>query len=299
MHRGAGRRSPMELDMSMADQSNAVTDCLNDTALNQTIEMTDMQSLMMEMRLFRTEMRDEMRTTRVQLEIISETLSTLSSRVLTCEGRIDRIEERVTALESRSKSHTSCSTDVSLLATVSELRMELNDRDQEMLLNDIEISCIPEEKGERLSHIVSTLANKLGVSLADRDVVSAVRVGRVLSEASERRPRPVVVRLARRAVRDQLLQAARVRRGATTEGVGLPGSPRPFYINERLTKPNRQLFRRARDLGNRLKWRFVWTKDGRIFARQYHSKDAPRFRLKSDEDLSRVFGADAVRTIDT
>ncbi|KAL4702898.1 hypothetical protein ACJJTC_016342 [Scirpophaga incertulas] len=125
----------------------------------------------------------------------------------------------------------------------------------ELLQNDVEITGVEEQKSEGLSHVVFTLANKLGEKLEQQDVVSAVRIGRMESGGETAgRPRPIVVRLVRRVVRDDLLRAARVRRGATTEGTGVPGAPRRFCINERLTRSNRLLFRRAREAGNRLKW---------------------------------------------
>ncbi|CAG5024224.1 unnamed protein product [Parnassius apollo] len=125
----------------------------------------------------------------------------------------------------------------------------MNERDQELFYNDIEITSIPEEKGENLIHIVTTLSVKLGVKLSENDLVSATRVGRVNVSSEtvpESRPRPVVVKLGRRALKDQVLMATRVRRGITTEGTGLPAPHRRFYVNERLTKVNRLLFWQAR-----------------------------------------------------
>lgn len=280
--RGPAVGSPVSLDRSLPDN-------MNDTAHNLTLEMTDFQSIIMEMRAFREEMRDELRANRVQIKLMNETLSMLSGRIKECESRIDKLEDRISTLEQR-EDHDA--------ASIEHLRMELNDRDQDLLLNDVEISCIPEEKGESLPHIVATLASKLGVSLVEQDIVSATRVGRVLdatNDSAKSRPRHIAVRLARRAVRDQLLKAARVRRGATTEGTGLPGASRRFYVNERLTKINRQLFRRARELCDQQNWRYSWTREGRIFVREYQGEDAPRFRLRVEADLARVFGRDAVR----
>lgn len=110
-----------------------------------------------------------------------------------------------------------------------------------------------------------TLAGKLGINLTENDLVNVTRVGRVPDTAestSSSRPRSIVVRVARRSIRDELLKAARVRRGVTTEGAGLPEPPRRFYVNKRLTKTYRQLFSRARELKNRCNWRYVWTRDG-------------------------------------
>lgn len=181
-----------------------------------------------------------------------------------------------------------------LTATISQLRSELNDRDQESLLKDIEISCVPETLGENVTGLAIILGQKLAVPLTEHDIVEATRIGRApqLEEGVHGpapRPRLLVVRLARRAVRDQLLQAARVRRGATTEGTGIPGPSCRFYVNERLTPYNRRLFQKARDLKQQFGWRYVWTKDGKVYLRQRPGTDTPRHRIRTERDLERVF----------
>lgn len=103
------------------------------------------------------------------------------------------------------------------------------------------------------------------------------------------------MRLARRVLRDQLLKEARVRRGVTTEGVGLPGSPRRFYVNERLTRVNRMLFRKARECKENCGWRYAWTRDGKIYVRQRSGVSEPKHRIYNENDLMRVFGATAIR----
>ncbi|XP_059047359.1 uncharacterized protein LOC131842809 [Achroia grisella] len=305
MQRGAAVKSPMELDMSIVEQPLSLTSNLNDTANNVTVEMTDYQSLVIEMRSFKEELREDMRVNREQLKVMTDTLSALIGRVAECENRIDKLNDRLVLLECNTNTDNEPG-NKSLAESIKQLKAEINERDQDLLLNDLDISCVPETGGESLPHILKTLASKLGVTISDQDVISTERVGRVLefqqsdtskpTQETSTRPRTIVVRLARRAVRDELLRAARVRRGATTEGLHLPGVPRRFYINERLTRVNRMLFRRARELAERLNWRYVWTRGGRIFARQFHGHDCPRFRLKTEEDLERIFGPDPFRS---
>ncbi|CAG5050793.1 unnamed protein product [Parnassius apollo] len=114
------------------------------------------------------------------------------------------------------------------------------------------------------------IGEKLNVKIEEQDIVSIQRMGPLrgyIEGEGAVQPRPFAVRLARRTLRDRLLQSARVRHGADTTGFGLPGSPKKFYINERLTCINRQLFFKARQMGSKSGWNYVWTREGRIFTR--------------------------------
>ncbi|CAG4951956.1 unnamed protein product [Parnassius apollo] len=145
--------------------------------------------------------------------------------------------------------------------------MELNDRDQEQLLMDVEISCLPEVKGENPTHLAILIAEKLAVKLSEEHIVSAERMGPPRSCVEGEgvpKPRPLVVRLMRRSLRDQLVRSARVRRGVDSNGFNQPGSPRKFYFNERLMRTNRQLFYKVRQEASKHGWKYVWTRDGRI-----------------------------------
>lgn len=249
------------------------------------IASSDVQLIMAELRTVRAEIQGFRR----EMEI---DISEFKSSIITCISRIDSLEARVDALEQRistGPANTDAANNI-----VNDLRRELNERDQDLLSNDIEISNITETKVDNPIHIVKVIGLKLGVNIEERDIVSAERVGgRQLNAASsegamEPRPRAIVVRLARRDLRDELLASARVRRGATTADLDIPGTTRRFYLNERLTKANRWLFRKTRDAAGLFEWKFVWTKRGRILARR-RPGDVTH-RIRSENDISRVFG---------
>lgn len=79
-----------------------------------------------------------------------------------------------------------------------------------------------------------------------------------------------------------------MRRGATTVDLGLPThEPRPFHVNERLTKSNRSLFGKVREKGRALQWKHIWSKEGRIYA---HKNDSSNIHIVREEgDIERVF----------
>lgn len=226
-----------------------------------------------------------------QMEKLTSALENFNARMNNVEERVANVEKRLDNNINREDS-----------AVISKLQAEINQHEQDYILNDLEIAGLPEVKNENPLHLTSLLANKLGVTLDERDIVSAERVGRkiLVAEndldkevaATQARPRALVVRLVRRGVRDELLRAARVRRGIDSSGLVSATAPRPVYVNERLSHFNKQLFHKVREESRRLNWKFVWTKNGKIFVRHDHAQTA--IRIRDQKDIARVFGNNTV-----
>lgn len=237
--------------------------------------------------------REEFRALRADLTQLKGDRDQLKESVEMCSERMNNMNVRIATLEQKLLVPSGAAEEVA------QLRRELNDRDQLLLANDLEISNLPETNSENLIHTVKLIATKLGMNIEERDIVSVDRIGgrqiNVTSAAGavDARPRLVVVRLARRDLRDELMRSARVRRGANTGDLDMSGPPRKFYINERLTKLNRQLFRRTREAGQRLGWQYVWTKHGRILAR--HKPGDKASLIRNEADLLHVFGPDSAK----
>lgn len=241
----------------------------------------------------KTSLSDEINSTLVSIKAeFSKELECIKNKIVALENENTNLHQELALI----KVHSG---DNDLKATIKQLRVELNDREQISLLNDVEITNVPECDGESVGHIVLAVATKLGLQLDERDVVSAHRVGprrppaAAPSAAADiapiaSRPRPIVLRLARRSVRDQLVNNARVRRGTTTADIGLPPhAPKTIYVNERLTKENRSIFAKARENARSKNWRFVWTKEGRVYVRKEHKEKA--HWLRTEEDVQQVF----------
>ncbi|KAI5642523.1 hypothetical protein NE865_05550 [Phthorimaea operculella] len=238
----------------------------------------------------------ELRALGEEMSKFRSAMSDLTDTIRAQNDRISKLEIKMDSLEAKVNERQTCTCDVTLLeTTIAQLQEEIQERDQETLANDVEITGIPEEGNENTTHLLLAIGKKLGMNLEASEFVKASRVGPTRQPSEEgkpSRPRPIAVRFVHRERRDALLQAARTRRKISTEGLGLSGSSRPFYINERLTKHNRQLFHKSREVGLRLNWKFVWTRDGKVYARQEQGK--ARHRLRSEADLTRVFGVGAV-----
>ncbi|CAG9795230.1 unnamed protein product [Diatraea saccharalis] len=268
---------------------------LDDTAHNVTEEFR--MDLAMEIRAFRNELsalRAEVRECRTEILDLKVILNSY-------DEKISSMETRIMALETKNNNPTSAME--TLEVAVTELKAQLNTRDQELLSSDINITGIPERSGENIMSIIRVMAVKLGVDLDDRDVTRVERVGSTRRDrvsgggessasggdfdVADHRPRTVAVRFARQTVREQWLRAARVRRVLTSGDLEIPGPTRRIYVNERLTRLNARLFYLARQAGLRCQWKYVWTRNGRILARKTDGQKI--VQIRSECDVARVF----------
>lgn len=236
-------------------------------------------------------------------------ITLLKNELSTHRDRINSLESENSSLHSKlvqiSKQHASAESST-MHSTIKQLQLQLNERDQASLLNEVEVTGIPEFDGESVTHLAVTLANKLGLSLEDRDIVSARRVGpkrRHNTSAINNnlpgietdndlptRARPISVCFIRRSLRDDFLKNARIRRGTTSTDLGLPKHDvNRVHIHERLTPKNRIIFGKVRAMAKVLNWRFTWTREGRIYARCTDSSNV--HIIRTEEDIERVFSA--------
>ncbi|CAG5034931.1 unnamed protein product [Parnassius apollo] len=188
---------------------------------------------------------------RNELKEIRDNITMLKDTVLACNKNLEKMDCRVTKLEKLYEERLIKCDTKTLEDRISELPVQLNERDQDLLSNDLEISGLPEQKGENPINIVVLCAKKTGLDIDHCVIVHAERAGTLRTSYYNNNsaqklmstgPRKIVVRKSRRAVRDELLCCARVRRNITSDSLGFSGDPCRIYINERLTPVNRKLF---------------------------------------------------------
>ena len=217
---------------------------------------------------------------------LSNNMQALSLALTACREEVSGFRSEITEMKNKIQHLEQNELEVKTLRQeVQELRSEIVRRDRMYVLNDVEISGVTEHKGENVEHIVGVLAAKLGVQLDMKDVVHVSRVGKgLVNEAREDlRPRPIVLRLTRRAPRDDLIRAARVRRNLSTSDIDVPGTRRAVYVNEHLIKHDRRLLGKARALAREQSYKYVWRRNGQILLRKTENGDV--YRINSDADL--------------
>ena len=83
---------------------------------------------------------------------------------------------------------------------------------------------------------------------------------------------------------DEFYQARKKLVKHTTEDLGISKhSPQKIYINESLTRRNKSLLNRCMEIKKEQKYRFLWTKYGKILMRK--DGDSPVITITSVKDL--------------
>lgn len=211
---------------------------------------------------------DEVLALKQSVATLDSSVQTLSARTAASEALSKKLEEQVTEL----------TTVLSLQSKeISRLRAQLNDSEQYSRQSNLELHGLPFTPGENLRVVLSDLAQKLDVAEFDaRDVVAVHRL-----PARENKTPIVLIRFASPYMRDIWLAARKKLRPLAKDSL----SP-PLFLNENLTQANKDLFWKARSRGKEANYKFVWTKNGKIFARK--EEGSPLIRVESAEDLEQL-----------
>lgn len=235
-----------------------------------------------------TDLTNEIRLLRQNMTGLNLKLSEAIQSIQDCSKRMDEVttkieltEKRITALENQQAKEN-----MELKSQVAALMDKVNSHEQLMLKNEVDVIGVPETRHESLSHTIKVISNKIGVAVTDVELDSVIRAG-PKNTTKPNAIRPIVVRFLRKEKRDEFVMAAKTRKNITSKDV-TPDSPEhTIYINERLTKLNRYLFREARLRSKEANFKYCWTKNGLIYVRQREGKAA--ILIRTEADLDNVF----------
>lgn len=170
-------------------------------------------------------------------------------------------------------------------ARVVALEVENLKQQQWVRLQNIEITGIPEVKDEMAMDLVLKVVQHIGVTIVPSDLEFAHRVQPRRAESAVR-ARPIVARLRQRLVKDDIIAAARKYRNLTAKDMGIGGETCKIFVNEHLTKDSKLLLSSSKLRAKEANYRYVWTKNCRIFVRK--DEASPPIPINSMSDLQKV-----------
>ncbi|XP_061379603.1 uncharacterized protein LOC133319395 [Danaus plexippus] len=243
------------------------------------------------------------RTISVELQKIREELSVFKNITSSLEhlsGLIETVKQELDGVKKENQS---------LIKENSELRETLKNQtntinilDRESRASNIELHCIPEKRSENLLKTVEQIGKITNVNIPEGSVVKCTRVAKI--NRNSLRPRSIIVKFNSPLIRDTFLAGVinfnklNKKDRLNTSHLGVPGEKRPVFISEHLSSTAKDTYAAARIFAKQKQYRFVWTRNGKIFLRKTESSDAINVRglktktkdvylatLKSDFDV--------------
>lgn len=159
------------------------------------------------------------------------------------------------------------------------LAKKVSEVEQYSRANNIELKGIPCTQGENCADIVKAIGAKISCPIVDTDLDI---VHRVPVRAEGRTPN-LIARFCSRSKKQEFLSKARKAR-LNTKDLNFSGTQCPVFANDHLTPENKRLFAKALPLKKETEWKFPWTDNGRIKARQ--CDDSRVFRIETEADLA-------------
>lgn len=213
----------------------------------------------------------------------------LNSNVLLLTQKVDALEKSVqfmsnkydTLLKEVVTLREWKDTQMGVKEKVKNLEDRVNEMEQYSRTKNIEIKGVEECVNENLKQVVVKIAHKVGeVGITENDIDSVHRIGNM----NNRNPKDIIVQFKDRVSRNRLLlkRKERIRSNEVAEG----RKDNVVYINEHLTAYNKQLFWQAKVKSKELNFKFVWSKEGKIFIRKSEREKA--YRIRNEEDLTKI-----------
>lgn len=225
-----------------------------------------------------------------KLDALAVTIQAWSNKFEELEINVRNMQAQVTAVKEEN----------TLLRTqMDDLKRNMEDQEQKARQCNIEIQNLPEKSSENLIHIALTMGKVLGVPIS---IDSVKAVHRVPHREQTGRAKNVILELTSRRLRDDVIAAARARRGVTAgqlltaaEGAAAgAGTSRlddriasqPVFINEHLTLKNKILYSNTRKIARDKQYKWVWIKNASILVRK--ADNTKVIRIRNDDDLDKL-----------
>ena len=137
-----------------------------------------------------------------------------------------------------------------------------------------------DEKEEDLRAITIKIGRTLGIEVKNEEIEAIHRI----PTKNTTKPKPIIIQWSSRKQRNNVLAG---RKNVITQNqIYGDGSKGRIYINESLTKFNKELLFEAKKKAQEKKFRFVWSREGKIFVRKEEKSKV--IQIKNVKDLEMI-----------
>lgn len=224
--------------------------------------------------------KSEMSSMRKEISELSTSMQFVSDSLDSNNVIMDEIKKTLSEVQSENQALKA--SNQALSREVEGLRERLRSLEQYTRVNNVEISGVPETKGEHIMDLLVDVGAALGVGVKETDVAAAHRVP---SFRKDRDP-SVIVQFTTRMMKEQWIAKFRQKKSLTARDINQRFPVQRVFINDHLSPENKQFLSKLKQKGRELNYKFIWCRDGKFFARK--AEGQPVKKISSYEDMEKL-----------
>ena len=238
-------------------------------------------------------LEEEIRPITSKLLSIEEKFSELQLAVDYLSGKYDELLKKIQSSNDKTGKLTAdvriVKQDLSITQKRSvEAKKEIDELAQYLRRDCVEISGLKPNDEVDCSELVKTIGKEMGMDLGDEDI----SIAHPLPTFNQATDSKLIVKFTRRAVRDEFYASRKEVAGKKASSIKSLKDlevqsldlTKKVYISESLTPTRKKLFGSLNKLKKDLKWKFIWTNNGRIFLKKAENSSRT-FKFESVDDL--------------
>lgn len=169
---------------------------------------------------------------------------------------------------------------------ISSLKQKIDIKEQIELKNNIEIKGIPEQDIDD-EEIIQKIFFKIGIQNETREIVNIKRIKKISENSQE----ILKISLKNEATKFKIANAAKqyfkLNGILSTEDLGIKDRRTTIYINEELTRRNKYLLGKTKEL-LRSNYKYIWWKNSKIFVRK--NENEKPIIINDENDIAKLAG---------
>ncbi|XP_046687144.1 uncharacterized protein LOC124372779 [Homalodisca vitripennis] len=147
---------------------------------------------------------------------------------------------------------------------VNDLQERMRNSEQNSRVKNIEISGLPVTKNKNVTELVADLGAALGVDIKETDVGAAHRIPSFRTDIEL----VLIAQFSTKGMKEQWITKARQKKSLTARDVNQHFPIQRVYIDDHLSPENKQFLAKLKQKGRDIGYKFVWSRDGKFFARK-------------------------------
>ncbi|XP_031340941.1 uncharacterized protein LOC116181804 [Photinus pyralis] len=224
-----------------------------------------------------------------ELRALSAKNSFITEKISACQKSIEDVKTSLHVQEVKVQEYINItenlrSQNASLISQVCQLTSKVNQQEQYSRANTLELHGIPVAPHEDILKIVISVGNAVNFKITPTVVDVAHRLRP--RDNNTNRPSGIIIKFVRRYDKEGFLRAVKSRKNFSSHDLTdnaslleLPSSQ--IFAVESLSPYNKQLFHQCRQFKKDHAFKYLWTKNGRIFLRR---ADGENVSIISNED---------------